>query len=100
MVLVVLRSELQGHGELKLVKSTGPTSTWSSRLTTSANERIATFARFVASCLPEALTLPVLKKVNCARCFKEKPYLNKLTWYGQMIKAHVALASPASFLVA
>ena len=33
-----------------------------------------TCARFVASSFPKALTLFKLEKVNCARCFKEKPY--------------------------
>ena len=43
------------------------------RLTTSANERKVTIARFIASGLPKALTLFQLEKVNCARRFEEKP---------------------------
>ena len=48
----------------------------------------------------QALTLFQLEKVNCARCLKEKPYSTSSRRFDQMIKAHVAIASPASFLVA
>jgi len=48
----------------------------------------------------QALTLFQLEKVNCARCLKEKPYSTSSRRFDQMIEAHVAIASPASFLVA
>jgi len=34
---------------------------------------MVTIARFFSSSLPKALTLFQLEKVNCARCFKDKP---------------------------
>ena len=45
----------------------------------------------------QALTLFQLEKV---RCLKEKPYSTSERRFNQMIEAHVAIASPASFLVA
>ena len=47
----------------------------------SANERMVTIARCVASSLPKALTSSLLEKVNCARRFKEKPYLKNSRSY-------------------
>jgi len=34
----------------------------------------------------QTLTLPLLEKVSCARCFKEKPYSTSLRRFDQMIK--------------
>ena len=78
LILVVLRSELQEYGKLHIVRSLGK-----HRLEGQHGRLVAqdergrkngALAQDASHQACQTLTLPLLEKANCARCFKEKPY--------------------------